>query len=224
MRVKIEPSWNEALKSEFDKPYFSKLTSFVKSEYTAGKCYPPGKQIFGAFQLCSFDKTKVVILGQDPYHGPNQAHGLCFSVNKGVRIPPSLFNIYKELKDDIGMEIPSHGNLESWAQQGVLLLNTTLTVRASQAGSHQKQGWETFTDAVVEKLNNEKEGLVFLLWGSYAQKKGAFIDTSKHLVLKSKHPSPLAANFGGWFGQKHFSTCNKYLAENKKEPINWALS
>lgn len=224
MRVKIEPSWNEALKSEFDKPYFSKLTSFVKSEYTAEKCYPPGKQIFSAFQLCSFDKTKVIILGQDPYHGPNQAHGLCFSVNKGVRIPPSLLNIYKELKDDIGMEIPSHGSLESWAQQGVLLLNATLTVRASQAGSHQKQGWETFTDAVVEKLNNEKEGLVFLLWGSYAQKKGAFIDTSKHLVLKSKHPSPLAANFGGWFGQKHFSTCNKYLAENKKEPINWALS
>lgn len=224
MTVNIESSWNKALKEEFEKPYFADLISFVKSEYTMHKCYPPGKQIFSAFDQCSFKETKVVILGQDPYHGPNQAHGLCFSVNKGVRIPPSLLNIYKELKDDIGIEIPNHGNLNSWAGQGVLLLNATLTVRGAEAGSHQKKGWETFTDAVVDRLNNEKKGLVFLLWGSYAQKKGAFIDSSKHLVLKSKHPSPLAANFGGWFGQKHFSQCNQYLVENKKEPINWALS
>ena len=176
---------------------------------------------FNAFDSCPYDDVKVVILGQDPYHGANQAHGLCFSVNDGVPFPPSLRNIFKELKDNINKEIPSSGNLEAWAKQGTMLLNATLTVQAGHAGSHQKKGWETFTDAVIDKLNKEKEGLVFMLWGNYAQKKGKFIDTKKHLVLKAKHPSPLAANFGGWFGQQHFSQCNEYLVQKGLNQIDW---
>lgn len=221
MEVKIEAGWHHALSEEFVKPYFQKLSAFVKNEYRTSTCYPPAKLVFSAFDNCIYNDVKVVIIGQDPYHGPNQAHGLCFSVNDGVPFPPSLKNIFKELKDDIGKEIPVSGNLQQWSNQGVLLLNATLTVRAGQAGSHQKHGWEQFTDAVIEKLNSEKDGLVFLLWGTYAQNKGKYIDQSKHLVLKSKHPSPLSANFGGWFGQKHFSTCNEYLVQQGKSPISW---
>lgn len=221
MQVKIEEGWHKALKEEFEKPYFEKLSAFVKKEYHHTTCYPPAKLVFNAFDTCKYNDVKVVIIGQDPYHGPNQAHGLCFSVNDGVPFPPSLKNIFKELKDDVNKEIPSSGNLLSWSQQGVLLLNATLTVRAGQAGSHQKQGWEQFTDAVIAKLNSEKEHLVFMLWGAYAQNKGKIIDEAKHLVLKAKHPSPLSANFGGWFGQKHFSQCNAYLAEHQMSPIRW---
>lgn len=221
MSIKLEKGWKSVLGEEFEKPYFQKLSAFVRNEYQTKQCYPPAKLIFNAFDSCPFDSTKVVILGQDPYHGPNQAHGLCFSVNDGVRMPPSLLNIFKEQSDDIGKMIPKTGNLQHWAEQGVLLLNSTLTVEAAKAGSHQKQGWEQFTDAVIAKLNDQKQGLVFLLWGAYAQKKGAFIDGSKHLVLKAKHPSPLSANFGGWFGQKHFSKCNAYLKANGKEEVNW---
>ncbi|SOE24130.1 Uracil-DNA glycosylase [Spirosomataceae bacterium TFI 002] len=221
MSIKLEKGWKSVLGEEFEMPYFQKLSAFVRNEYQTKQCYPPAKLIFNAFDSCPFDSTKVVILGQDPYHGPNQAHGLCFSVNDGVRMPPSLLNIFKEQSDDIGKKIPKTGNLQHWAEQGVLLLNSTLTVEAAKAGSHQKQGWEQFTDAVIAKLNDQKQGLVFLLWGAYAQKKGAFIDGSKHLVLKAKHPSPLSANFGGWFGQKHFSKCNAYLKANGKEEVNW---
>lgn len=221
MSIKIEDSWNEVLKNEFDKEYFTLLTDFVKNEYNSGICYPPGSMIFNAFNTTPFKDVKVVILGQDPYHGPNQAHGLCFSVNDGIPFPPSLSNIFKEIKTDLGIEIPKTGSLVRWAEQGVLLLNATLTVKAGLAGSHQNKGWETFTDAVVHRINAEKEGIVFLLWGSYAQNKGKFIDPNKHFILKSKHPSPLSANQGGWFGQKHFSKTNEFLISKGKEPINW---
>jgi uracil-DNA glycosylase len=220
MNVKIEESWQNVLQDEFEKPYFKNLVSFVKDEYTSQKVYPPGNQIFNAFERCPFDAVKVVILGQDPYHGPNQANGLAFSVKDGVRIPPSLVNIFKEIKSDLGKDLPATGNLERWAEQGVLLLNATLTVRASDAGSHQKKGWEEFTDAVVRKVNDLKEGVVFMLWGAYAQKKGAFIDESKHLVLKAAHPSPFAAD-RGFFGTRHFSKANEYLKAQGKEPIDW---
>jgi uracil-DNA glycosylase len=221
MNVKIADSWKERLTDEFDKPYFTQLVNFVKEEYTATAIYPPGKLIFNAFDKCSFDDTKVVILGQDPYHGANQAMGLSFSVNDGVRTPPSLLNIFKEIQDDLGIPIPKSGNLERWANQGILLLNATLTVRANEAGSHQKKGWEAFTDAVIKRISTEKTGVVFMLWGKYAQDKGAVIDSTKHLILKAKHPSPMAANYGGWFGNKHFSTANEYLIAKGKEPIEW---
>lgn len=220
MNVRIESSWKEHLKEEFDKDYFTRLTDFVRDEYHGGIVYPPGPFIFNAFDLCPFEKVKVVIIGQDPYHGPGQAHGLCFSVNDGVPFPPSLQNIFKEIKSDIGTEVPSSGNLTRWAQQGVLLLNSTLTVRAHQAASHAGHGWETFTDAVIRSLAEEREHLVFLLWGAYAQRKGAFIDRSKHLVLSSAHPSPLSA-YNGFFGNKHFSTTNDYLAQHGETPIVW---
>lgn len=221
MNIKIEETWKVRLQDEFEKLYFHNLTTFVKSEYLSDVIYPPGKLIFSAFDHCPFDNTRVVILGQDPYHGPNQANGLCFSVNDGIDFPPSLRNIFKELKDDLGIEIPKTGNLERWADQGVLLLNATLTVKANQAGSHQNKGWETFTDAVIAKLNAEKENLVFLLWGAYAQNKGKFINKDKHFVLKSKHPSPLSANQGGWFGMKHFSQTNNFLESKGLGKIDW---
>jgi len=220
MEVRIEDSWKQKLAPEFDKPYFEELTHFVKNEYTNGRVYPPAKLIFNAFDLCPFDNVKVVIIGQDPYHGPGQAHGLCFSVPEGIDFPPSLVNIFKEINDDLHVEIPQSGNLERWAKQGVLLLNATLTVKAHQAGSHQNKGWEQFTDAAIRVLNEEKEHLVFLLWGSYAQRKGEFIDRKRHLVLQSPHPSPLSA-YRGFFGNGHFSKANSYLAENGLEPINW---
>ncbi|MDT0554813.1 uracil-DNA glycosylase [Patiriisocius hiemis] len=221
MDVKIDGSWKEVLQDEFSKPYFKHLSHFIKQEYKNYTCYPPGKQIFSAFEYTPFNKVKVVILGQDPYHGVGQANGLCFSVNDGVPIPPSLINIYKEIEADILKPIPTSGNLERWAKQGVLLLNATLTVRAHQAGSHQRKGWEIFTDAVIKKISDEKENVVFLLWGGYAKKKGAKVDTSKHLVLSCGHPSPLSANRGYWFGNKHFSTVNKYLKEQEVAQINW---
>ncbi len=221
MNVKIADSWKERLSDEFEKPYFNNLVGFIKSEYSTQKVYPPGKLIFNAFEKCSFENTKVVILGQDPYHGENQANGLSFSVNDGVPSPPSLKNIFKEINDDLGIAIPKSGNLERWANQGVLLLNSTLTVRAGEAGSHQKQGWEIFTDAVIKCISEQKQDVVFMLWGKYAQDKGAVIDTSKHCVLKAKHPSPMAANYGGWFGTKHFSQANNYLISKNLETINW---
>ena len=219
-KVNIHPSWNKVLKSEFEKPYFEELTSFVKNEYKKGQVYPPGSQIFAAFDHCAYDDVKVIILGQDPYHGPKQANGLCFSVSKKVRTPPSLQNIYKELQSDLGKEIPSHGDLQHWAEQGVLMLNATLTVRKGQAASHQGKGWEEFTDAVVKLLSAEKTGLVFLLWGNYAKKKGQVIDRNKHLVLESAHPSPLSAH-SGFFGCKHFSQINQYLLLQGKKEIKW---
>jgi len=220
MDVKIDESWKKHLAPEFQKEYFKKLTDFVREEYHTTRIYPPGNLIFNAFNLCPFDKVKVVIIGQDPYHGPGQAHGLCFSVNDGVQFPPSLQNIFKEIKSDIGSPIPTTGNLTRWAQQGVLLLNATLTVREHQAGSHQKKGWEEFTDAAIQSLANEKEHLVFILWGAYAQKKGAFIDRERHLVLSSAHPSPLSA-YNGFFGNRHFSRTNEYLVANGETPIEW---
>lgn len=220
MNVQIEESWKEALMPEFSKDYFIQLTDFVRKEYHETTVYPPGKQIFNAFNLCPFDKVKVVIIGQDPYHGPGQAHGLCFSVNDGIQPPPSLVNIFKEINSDLGKPIPQSGNLTRWAEQGVLLLNATLTVRAHQAGSHQRRGWEEFTDAVIRKLAEEKNNLVFILWGAYAQKKGAFIDRNKHLVLTSVHPSPLSAH-SGFFGNHHFSLANDYLVKNGKTAIDW---
>ena len=216
MQVKIAPSWSEKLQNEFDAPYFSQLTQFVRKEYAAGPCYPPGNQIFNAFNLCPFDKVKVVILGQDPYHEKGQAEGLCFSVANGVQWPPSLQNIFKEIEGDLHRPAPATGSLRRWAEQGVLLLNSRLTVRAHQAG----QGWETFTDAVVRLLSDERENLVFLLWGSYAQHKGAIVDRQRHLVLTSAHPSPLSA-YRGFFGNHHFSLCNDYLIQHKITPINW---
>lgn len=221
MDVKIEESWKAKLAPEFEKPYFSSLTSFVRSEYATKQIFPPAKQIFSAFNHCSFDDCKVVILGQDPYHGLGQANGLCFSVNDGIRIPPSLVNIFKEIKDDLGTSIPQSGNLERWADQGVLLLNATLTVQSAAAGSHQKRGWEEFTDAVVKCISDQKEHVVFMLWGRYAQDKGAVIDASRHLVLKSKHPSPMSANGGGWFGNHHFSKANQYLSGKGLKEIIW---
>lgn len=220
MNVKIEESWKRQLAVEFEKDYFVRLTQFVRQEYAQGAVFPPGRLIFNAFDLCPFDKVKVVIIGQDPYHGPGQAHGLCFSVNDGVPFPPSLVNIFKEIENDLGIPVPASGNLTRWANQGVLLLNATLTVRAHQAGSHQRQGWEEFTDAAIRTLASEREGLVFILWGAYAQKKGAFIDRSRHLVLSSAHPSPLSA-WHGFFGNKHFSRTNEYLVSQGKEPIVW---
>ncbi|WP_455665772.1 uracil-DNA glycosylase [Phocaeicola sp.] len=220
MNVQIEESWKEHLAPEFEKDYFVKLTEFVRSEYQTTAIYPPGKLIFNAFNLCPFDKVKVVIIGQDPYHGPGQAHGLCFSVNDGVPFPPSLQNIFKEIQSDLGSPIPTSGNLIRWADQGVLLLNATLTVRAHQAGSHQRRGWEEFTDAAIRVLAEQRENIVFILWGSYAQKKGAFIDRNKHLVLVSAHPSPLSA-YNGFFGNKHFSRANEYLQAHGQAPIQW---
>lgn len=220
MNVKIEPSWAERLQEEFEKPYFNTLVEFVRTEYSNNIIYPPAKQIFNAFNFCPFNTTKVVIVGQDPYHEPQQAHGLCFSVADGITIPPSLVNIYKEIKNDLGIEIPSSGNLERWAKQGVLLLNATLTVQAHRAGSHQRKGWEQFTDTVIQKLAEEQENIVFLLWGAYAQKKGENIDANRHLVLRSPHPSPLSAH-RGFFGNQHFSQTNEYLIAHGKPPINW---
>lgn len=220
MEVKIETSWKERLQAEFDKPYFETLIHFVRNEYATRTIYPPGKLIFNAFDQCPFDRVKVVILGQDPYHEPGQAHGLCFSVNDGIPFPPSLQNIFKEISSDLGSPPPSSGNLLRWAAQGVLLLNATLTVCAHAAGSHQNKGWETFTDAVIHCLAEEKQHVVFILWGSYAQQKGAFIDASKHLVLKSPHPSPLSAH-RGFFGNKHFSKANDYLVRTGQTPVNW---
>ena len=221
MDVKIEESWKAKLKPEFEKEYFETLTSFVKSEYATRQIFPPAKQIFNAFNHCSFNDCKVVILGQDPYHGPGQANGLCFSVNDGVRTPPSLVNIFKEIKDDLGKPVPQSGNLIRWADQGVLLLNATLTVQSGAAGSHQNKGWERFTDAVIKCVSDEKENLVFMLWGKYAQDKGAVIDSTKHMVLKARHPSPMSANGGGWFGTKHFSKANEYLISKGLPEITW---
>ena len=221
MDVKIEESWKVRLRKEFEKPYFENLMAFVKDAYKTTVCYPPGGMIFNAFDKCSFEKTRVVILGQDPYHGSGQANGLSFSVNDGITFPPSLINIFKELNNDLGVPFPKSGNLERWAEQGVLLINSTLTVQASSAGSHQNKGWEQFTDAVIRCINDEKEDVVFLLWGKYAQDKGKIIDTSRHFVLKSKHPSPMSANFGGWFGNKHFSQANNYLRSKGLAEIEW---
>lgn len=221
MKVAIHPSWKKELADEFEKDYFKNLTEFVKAEYNENTCYPKGNDIFSAFDHSIFSNTKVVILGQDPYHGIGQANGLSFSVNDGIQTPPSLQNIFKEIENDLGKPVPNSGNLERWANQGVLLLNATLTVRAHQAGSHQKKGWEQFTDRVIEIISAEKKHVVFLLWGGYAKKKGAKIDSSKHLILTSGHPSPLSANRGYWFGNKHFSKANTYLKENGKEPIDW---
>ncbi|SHE85283.1 Uracil-DNA glycosylase [Bacteroides luti] len=220
MNVQIEDSWKKHLAPEFEADYFSRLTNFVRDEYAQYTVYPPGKLIFNAFNSCPFDKVKVVIIGQDPYHEPGQAHGLCFSVNDGVPFPPSLQNIFKEIASDLGTPAPKSGNLTRWTEQGVLLMNATLTVRAHQAGSHQNKGWETFTDAAIRHLAEEREHLVFILWGSYAQKKGAMIDRNKHLILSSAHPSPLSA-YRGFFGNGHFSKTNKYLLEHGIEPINW---
>jgi uracil-DNA glycosylase len=233
MKVKIHPSWYEILNGEFDKDYFVRLTDFVRAEYNANRCYPPAKEIFNAFELCPFNKLRVVILGQDPYHGPGQAEGLCFSVKDGMELPPSLVNIFKEVKSDTG-SVPElsatamakgkkmyNGSLRRWAEQGVLLLNATLTVREHQAGSHQRQGWETFTDAVIKAISENKEHVVFILWGGYARSKKYLIDTNKHLILESVHPSPLSANRGGWFGNHHFSLCNDYLAANNLPIIKW---
>lgn len=220
MDVKIEESWKSVLSEEFEKSYFAELVSFVSNEYRNHKVYPPAKLIFNAFDQCPFGKLKVVILGQDPYHGPGQAHGLCFSVNNGVDFPPSLRNIFKELKNDVGIEFPANGNLIDWAKQGVLLINATLTVRANQAGSHQNKGWEKFTDAVIQKINDEKENVVFILWGNYAINKGKLINLNKHLVLTSVHPSPLSAS-RGFFGNRHFSKTNDYLIKNGFSPVKW---
>lgn len=221
MLVKIHPSWERELSSEFEKPYFQQLISFVKSEYATKRCFPKGSEIFAAFDHCPFDKVKVVIIGQDPYHGYGQANGLCFSVNDGVAFPPSLINIFKEIEQDLNKPFPKTGNLERWADQGVLLLNATLTVRESEAGSHQGKGWETFTDAVIQKISDEKENVVFLLWGGFAKKKGARINRSKHHVLETGHPSPLSANRGLWFSNKHFSKTNSYLSGLGKDSIEW---
>lgn len=220
MKVKIEDSWQQHLGEEFDKPYFEALAAFVRAEYARTTCYPPGNLIFNAFNLCPFDRVKVVLIGQDPYHEPGQAQGLCFSVNDGVQFPPSLVNIFKEIQGDIGTPIPLSGSLVRWAEQGVLLLNATLTVRAHEAASHQRRGWEEFTDAVIKKLSSEREHLVFILWGSYAQSKERLIDTSRHLVLKSAHPSPLSA-YRGFFGNHHFSLTNMYLQKQGMQPITW---
>ncbi len=220
MNVKIAESWKNKLNDEFKKDYFLRLAEFVKAEYKSKTVYPPGNAIFKAFDACPFDDVKVVILGQDPYHGPDQANGLCFSVKNGVPFPPSLVNIFKEIKNDLGIEIPANGDLERWAKQGVLLLNATLTVQAHQAGSHQNKGWETFTDSAIRQLAEQRENLVFMLWGAYAQKKGSFIDRQKHLVLESPHPSPLSAH-RGFFGNGHFSKTNAYLKQNGLTEIAW---
>lgn len=220
MNVQIDPTWRERLQEEFDAPYFAQLADFVRREYAAGTCYPPGGEIFNAFNLCPFPRVKVVILGQDPYHGEGQAEGLCFSVKDGVKPPPSLVNIFKEMHDDTGRPVPASGSLRRWAEQGVLLLNSTLTVRAHQAASHAGQGWETFTDAVIARLAAERSHLVFILWGSYAQRKGQLVDRNRHLMLLSAHPSPLSA-YHGFFGNHHFTRANEYLISHGISPINW---
>jgi uracil-DNA glycosylase len=221
MHKNLSESWATILQTEFEKPYFKELTSFVKSEYENHNCYPKEKNIFATFDFCSFDDLKVVIIGQDPYHGENQANGLCFSVKDGVSHPPSLRNIFKEIATDLGNEYPKSGNLERWAKQGVLLLNATLTVRAHEAGSHQKQGWETFTDTVIKQISDTAENIVFLLWGGFAKKKVKLIDKKKHYILESGHPSPLSANRGYWFGNEHFSKTNLFLKGIVEEPIEW---
>lgn len=221
MNVDIDESWKPYLQEEFDQTYFKNLVEFVKQDYKQHTCYPPGKEIFAAFDYCKFHDLKVVILGQDPYHGPNQANGLCFSVRDGIAHPPSLINIYKEILQDLGIPYPESGDLSRWAKQGVLLLNATLTVRAHEAGSHQKQGWETFTDNVIKTISRETEGVVFLLWGGFAKQKQKLIDTEKHFVLTSGHPSPLSANRGYWFGNKHFSKCNSILENQSRSKIEW---
>lgn len=220
MNVKIEESWKQQLAEEFDKPYFVALTDFVRNEYKTKKIFPPANLIFNAFDSTPFDQVKVVILGQDPYHNDGQAHGLSFSVNDGIQLPPSLINIYKEINRDLQIPIPYSGNLERWSKQGVLLLNATLTVEAHKAGSHQNRGWEVFTDAAIHKLADQRENLVFLLWGAYAQKKASFIDPNKHLILTSPHPSPLSAH-RGFLGNGHFSKTNEYLSQHGQTPINW---
>ncbi len=219
--VQIEESWRNYLEGEFNKDYFKSLIDFVKLEYKTHKCFPPGKQILSAFDNCKFDDLKVVIIGQDPYHGVGQANGLCFSVNDGIAHPPSLINIFKEIEIDLGKSYPQSGNLEKWAKQGVLLLNTTLTVRAHQAGSHQNKGWEQFTDAVIKCISHNKSNVIFLLWGGFAKKKASLIDASKHHILKSGHPSPLSANRGYWFGNKHFSKTNYLLETMDLQPVDW---
>ena len=221
MEVRLEKSWQEHIGQEFSKPYFKDLVVFTRQEYEQHSCYPAGKELFNALDLCPFNKVRVVILGQDPYHGPGQAHGLCFSVPDGIAHPPSLINIFKELETDINKPYPQSGTLTSWATQGVLLLNATLSVRSGQAGSHQNQGWETFTDAIIASLSAKTSGVVFMLWGNYAKKKGKHIDRSKHLVLEAGHPSPLSANRGLWFGNQHFSQANRYLEKQGKQPIIW---
>lgn len=218
--VKIHPSWKSLLEAEFDKPYFHDLIAFVRSEYATQRVYPPGKEIFSAFDACPFEEVKVVIIGQDPYHGRGQANGLCFSVREGVRMPPSLVNIFKEVQQDLGKPMPASGDLQRWARQGVLLLNATLTVRESSPGSHQGKGWETFTDNVIRLISEKKTGVVFLLWGAYAQKKGEIIDRGRHLVLMSAHPSPFSAD-RGFFGNKHFSKTNDYLRSKGVKEIDW---
>jgi len=218
----IDNSWKDMLEDEFNASYFQQLKLFLQSEKQNYTIYPPGNLIFNAFNTTPFDKVKVVIIGQDPYHGPGQAHGLCFSVPKGIKPPPSLVNIFKEIKSDLGLPVPNHGNLQRWAEQGVLLLNATLTVRASTAGSHQRKGWEQFTDAAIQKLSEKRNKLVFMLWGNYAQQKQKLIDTQKHLVLTSAHPSPLSAH-NGFFNCKHFSTANQYLEKHGQQPIDWRV-
>lgn len=218
--IQIETGWKEVLKTDFDADYFSKLKEFLVDEKMAHTVYPPGKMIFNAFNLTPFKEVKVVIIGQDPYHGPGQAHGLCFSVPEGIAIPPSLRNIYKEMADDLNMEVPKNGNLSKWAKQGVLLLNATLSVRAHQAGSHQGKGWEIFTDSAIRAVSDYGQNIVFILWGAYAQKKASLIDSNKHVILKSVHPSPLSAH-RGFFGCKHFSLTNSYLQEKGMQPIDW---
>lgn len=220
MEVKIEQSWKESLKQVFGQEFFKDLVAFVKDEYVATKVYPPGKEIFNAFNHCPIGSVKVVVLGQDPYHGPGQAHGLSFSVKPGIPFPPSLLNIFKEIESDLGKPLPDDGDLTRWADQGVFLLNATLTVRAHQAGSHQNRGWEEFTDEVIRLISDRQQHVVFLLWGAYAQKKSALIDSKKHLILKAPHPSPLSA-YRGFFGCKHFSKANEYLVANGMEPIEW---
>lgn len=220
MNVRLEDGWKKRLSPEFEKPYFTSLTQFVKNEYQSGAVYPPPKEIFRAFDLCPFEEVKVVILGQDPYHGPGQANGLCFAVGEGIPLPPSLQNIYKEIERDLGTPVERRGDLERWARQGVLLLNATLTVAAHRAGSHQKKGWEEFTDAAIHRLADEREHLVFMLWGKYAQEKGGFIDFEKHLVLTAAHPSPFSAD-KGFFGCRHFSQANAYLTAHHQDPIAW---
>ena len=219
--VNIEKSWKEVLKDEFEKPYFLQLIDQVRTEYKQGKCFPPGRLIFNAYNLCPIDNVKVVILGQDPYHDDGQAMGLSFSVPENVALPPSLQNIYKEIQQDLGLPIPQSGHLTHWANQGVLLLNATLTVRAHQANSHQRLGWANFTDATIKAISNHNEHVVFMLWGGFARSKKYLIDASRHLILESVHPSPLSANRGGWFGNHHFSRCNAYLTENGLTPIEW---
>lgn len=221
MNVDIHKSWKPYLQKEFDKPYFEELIKFFRDEYRTQICFPPARQIFSAFHRCPFEELKVVILGQDPYHGSGQANGLCFSVNDGIPHPPSLTNIFKEIETDLGIPYPKSGNLEHWAKQGVLLLNATLTVRAHQAGSHQNKGWETFTDEIISTISNEKEDVIFLLWGGFANKKSKLIDTSKHQILSTGHPSPLSANRGYWFGNKHFSKTNSLLQQVGEEAIAW---